>query len=118
MAKNIMAIVLAIAAAFVAGWKVANWQRDSNDLLIERAASAAGAEARKESQAIASQSGRELENKLEELKGAIPASVRTEVVKPVFTHVCVSDDFVRMYNDAAENAERVISGKSKNKVPN
>ncbi|ELP5444167.1 hypothetical protein QTT22_002061 [Salmonella enterica] len=37
-----------------------------------------------------------------------------KVVKPVFTNVCLSDDFVRMYNDATASTERALSGKPEN----
>ncbi|MGP9438205.1 hypothetical protein ACT3RR_22545 [Ewingella sp. AOP8-B2-18] len=117
MAKQLAMIGLAILAVFGAGWKVGDWYRDSLDLVIDRAATAAGDKARSESQKIASQSGRALEEKLEALKNAQPVEIRTELLKPVFTNVCVSDDFVRMYNTAAENAERTLSRKPVNKMP-
>ncbi|EIS7785400.1 hypothetical protein L0202_004673, partial [Salmonella enterica subsp. enterica serovar Agona] len=55
-----------------------------------------------------------LEEQLEALKNAPPREIRTEVVKPVFTNVCLSDDFVRMYNDAVTSTERTLSGKPEN----
>ncbi|EBE5441187.1 hypothetical protein CPJ90_24050 [Salmonella enterica] len=91
--------LMTVVLAFWAGWKAANWQRDSIDLTISRSASV---------------SGRKLEEQLEALKNAPPREIRTEVVKPVFTNVCLSDDFVRMYNDAAASTERALSGKPEN----
>lgn len=117
MAKQLAMIGLAILAVFWAGWKVGDWYRDSLDLVIDRAATAAGDKARVEGQKVASLSARMLEDKLEALKHAQPVEIRTELVKPVFTHVCVSDDFVRLYNASAENIERALSGKSVNKMP-
>ena len=55
-----------------------------------------------------------LEDKLEALKNAPPREIRTEVVKPVFTNKCLSDDFVSMYNDAVTSTERTLSGKPEN----
>ncbi|KAA8727587.1 hypothetical protein F4W05_13295 [Ewingella americana] len=117
MAKQLAMIGLAILAVFGAGWKVGDWYRDSLDLVIDRAATAAGDKARSESQKIASQSGRELETKLQGLKDAWPAEIRAELVNPVFDNGCLSYDFVRMYNTAAENAERTLSRKPINKMP-
>ncbi|MDR6350695.1 hypothetical protein [Pantoea sp. SORGH_AS_0659] len=114
MARQILFAIAGLALAFWAGWTGANWQRDSVELVAERAAGLAADKARSQLQGVASESARALEVKLEELKGAIPDGLRTEVVKPVFTNVCVSDDFVRMYNEASEKAERTLSGKSKN----
>ena len=51
------------------------------------------------------------------LANAQPREIRTEMVKPVFTNVCVSDEFVGMFNEAAARAGRALSGKPQNKVP-
>lgn len=117
MARNVALIIAALLAAFGGGWVVAGWQRDSTDLVIERAASASAERSRVALQTISSASGQKLETQLEELRDVIPASIRTEVVKPVFTNVCVSDDFIGMYNAAIEKAERTLSGKPESKMP-
>ncbi|WP_058959485.1 hypothetical protein [Type-E symbiont of Plautia stali] len=114
MARNVLFVIAGLLLAFWAGWTGSDWKRDSEELVAERAAGLAAGKVREDMQGVASQSASQLEGKLEELKGAIPAGIRTEVVKPVFTNVCVSDDFVRMYNEASERAERTLSGKSKN----
>lgn len=108
MDRTVAGIVLLAALAFACGWTVAGWQRDSIDLAIRESATATG----KELAGIASASGRRLEEKLEAMKEAQPREIRTEVVKPVFTNVCMSDDFVRMYNEAAAGTERALAGKS------
>ncbi|MDU4002729.1 hypothetical protein [Pluralibacter gergoviae] len=108
--ERLVAGVLLCALTFTAGWKVASWQHDSVELAVSRAATATGnrlADA-------ASQSGRRLEEQLEALKNAPPREIRTEVVKPVFTNRCMSDEFVSMYNDAAAGTERALSGKPEN----
>ncbi|ELL6059220.1 hypothetical protein Q4W49_003855 [Salmonella enterica] len=102
--------LVTVVLAFWAGWKAANWQRDSIDLTISRSASATG----ETLASMASESGRKPEEQLEALKNAPPREIRTEVVKPVFTNVCLSDDFVRMYNDATASTERALSGKPEN----
>jgi hypothetical protein len=114
MGRQILFAIAGLALAFWAGWTSANWQRDSVELVAERAAGLAADKARSELQGVASESARALEVKLEELKGAIPAGLRAELDKPVFTNDCLSGDYLRMYNEASENAERTLSGKSKN----
>lgn len=107
MDRTAAGILLLVVLAFVGGWTVAGWERDSIDLTIRNTAVATG----KELAAISSASGRRLEEKLEAIREAQPNEIRTEVVKPVFTNVCMSDDFVRMYNEAAAATEHALSGK-------
>lgn len=102
--------IILVVMTFCSGWTVAEWHRDSIDLAIQNTATATG----KELAGIASASGRQLEAKLEALKEAQPREIRTEVVKPVFTNRCLSDDFVSMYNEAAAGTERALSGKPEN----
>lgn len=111
-----MKLVIILALGLVAGWLIRGWYQHSLELVAERAATAAGNKLRDEIQDISGSSARELENKLEGLRDAWPAEIRTEIVKPVFTNVCVSDEFVRLYNDTAARAERTLSGKSPDPV--
>lgn len=117
MGKQLVIAVLALMAAFAAGWRVNAWYSDSVELAITTAAHAAGESSRLAGEKVASESGRKLELKLEALRNAQPVEIRTEVVKPVFTHVCVSADFVSLYNAAADKAERALSGKPVNQMP-
>lgn len=110
MDKLTVGVVMLAMMAFACGWKVASWQRDSVDLAIRKTATATGTQLA----SVASASGRKLEEKLEALKNAQPREIRTEVVKPVFTNVCLSADFVSMYNDATASTERALSGKPEN----
>ena len=103
-----------VALAFVWGWLTADWRRDSVELAINTAAQVAGNESRKAMQGIASDSARALEDKLEALKNVAPREIRTEILKPVFTNRCLSDEFVSMYNSAAAGTERALSGKPEN----
>lgn len=112
MSRAAIVALIGLALAFVAGWKVCDWQRDSVDLAVRKAATATG----KELQTIAGTSARRLEDVMTALKAGQPKEIRYEIVKPVFTNVCVSDEFVRLYNDAAGNAERALSGKPQNNV--
>ncbi|HGN1753099.1 TPA: hypothetical protein ACKRTC_000183 [Proteus mirabilis] len=115
--KQATAIFFAFILAFSAGWLVKGWYQDSLELVALKTANEVNNASLKAQQDLASQSARTLENKLEELANVQPPEIRTEIIKPVFTNLCVSDDFVRMYNDAIDSAERTLSGKSTDKMP-
>lgn len=115
--KQAMAIFFAFILAFSAGWLVKGWHQDSLELVALKTANEVNNASLKAQQDLASQSARTLENKLEELANVQPPEIRTEIIKPVFTNLCVSDDFVRMYNEAIDSAERTLSGKSTDKMP-
>ncbi|PHM64441.1 hypothetical protein Xsto_02976 [Xenorhabdus stockiae] len=111
-----MIYVVVVALAFGAGWRVNHYYRDSLELNITRAAASAKEAMRQELQAISRASARQLEDKLEGIANAAPREIRTEVVKPVFTAVCVSPEFVRLYNDTADSIGRTLSGKPAEKM--
>lgn len=117
MIKQLAFVFGLLAFSFGAGWTVKGLYHDSLTLNIHQAAQKAGEIARKEMQQISRESGRKLENQLEEIAHAAPKEIRTEIIKPVFTHVCVSDEFVGMYNETVANIERTLSGKSINTLP-
>lgn len=110
--------LVVVALAFVWGWLTADWRRDSLELAINSAAQVAGERSRKTMQEVASESARGLEEKLEALENGRPKEIRTEIIKPVFTNVCVSADFISMFNATVENTERTLSGKPEAKMPN
>ena len=114
MGKEVLFAFAIWGLGLCAGWMAAEWKRDSVELVAERAAGIAADRARDQLQGVASESARQLEKKLEELKGAIPAGIRAELEKPVFSNDCLSGDYFRLYTAASENAERTLSGKSKN----
>ncbi|NBN74752.1 hypothetical protein [Proteus sp. G2615] len=114
--KQATAIIFAFILTFSAGWLVKGWHQDSLELVALKTANEVNNASLKAQHDLASQSARTLENKLEELANAQPPEIRTEIIKPVFTHLCVSDDFVRMYNEAIDNTERALSGKSTDKM--
>lgn len=114
--KQAMAILFAFILTFGAGWLVKGWHQDSLELVALKTANEINNASLKAQHDLASQSARTLENKLEELANAQPPEIRTEIIKPVFTNLCVSDDFVRMYNETTDSAERALSGKSTDKM--
>ncbi|WP_411165204.1 hypothetical protein [Klebsiella oxytoca] len=69
---------------------------------------------------ISSASADELESRLQDLHSneiRVEKHFTTEVIKPVFTNVCASDEYVRLFNDSAERAESRLSGKHDADVP-
>ncbi|MBO1916539.1 hypothetical protein J4727_17330 [Providencia rettgeri] len=117
MAKQLAFVFALGIAAFGAGWWVNGLYHDSLQLNIERAAKQAGDKARAEAQAI-SVNRRVSLKPIGEYRQCNAQEIRTEVIKPVFTNVCVSPEFVSLYNRAAERIERELSGKSVNQMPN
>ena len=109
--------LIVVALAFVWGWLTADWRRDSVELAITTAAQEAGNQSRQAMQEVASESARGLENQLEQIRNGQPKEIRTEIVKPVFTNRCVSDELVSMFNDASAAAERALSGKPEGQMP-
>ncbi|WP_140920166.1 hypothetical protein [Limnobaculum xujianqingii] len=102
--------------AFLSGWWVSGLYQDSQQRLIEQAAAKAAA---KIDMSITA-SARLVENKLQELKANerhTEKIIRTEMVKPVFSNVCASDDFVRLFNESSERAEATLAGKSADRMP-
>lgn len=113
MIKPQFALFIAILlATFSAGWQVNELYHDSLELTATKAAD----KTRNAIEEISSKSGQALEEKLEGIANAAPREIRTEIIKPVFTHVCVSDEFVSLYNQTAENIERELSGKPVKKM--
>ena len=117
MGKQLVIAALALLAAFAAGWQVNAWYSDSVELAISNAAHAAGEASRVAGEKVASESGRRLEEKLEALRDAQPTEIRTEILKPVFINECLSAEVVSMFNTAVDKAERALSGKSVNQMP-
>ncbi|WP_074013867.1 hypothetical protein [Candidatus Sodalis sp. SoCistrobi] len=117
MDRHGLAALMALAVAFGAGWQVSTWRHDSLAHAVAAASTQAAERARQAMEAVASESARELEEKLDALQQAQPKEIRTEVVKPVFTRVCVSDEFVRLYNRASADAERTLSGRTAGEMP-
>lgn len=110
-------VLLALVIGLCAGWFARGWYQDSLQLTIEKTTKVASEQFRDDLVAVSADSAWQLEQKLEGLKNATPVEIRTEIVKPVFTNVCVTDDFVRMYNNAASAAERALSGKPADPLP-
>lgn len=117
MARSTLFYALALLLAFGAGWQAKEWQRDSIDLVTERAAEKAGSRAAEAATSIASQSARTLENKLEALRNAPPKEIYAELARPVFANDCLSDDYISLFNNATEKAERALSGERDNQMP-
>ena len=93
-------IALLLAATFAAGWQVANWQHESQQLTAERAArQAADVALARESRIAAVVEGRLAE--LEASERIIDRGLIREIEKPIYRSVCLGDDAVRLLNDAA-----------------
>jgi hypothetical protein len=108
--------MLVFAAVFYIGWIAHSW----HNAKLELAASQSAEKTRVIVTEATRQSGQVLEAKLAELKANeihTEREIRTEIIKPVFSNVCATDESVRVFNQGVERAERTLSGKSADPVP-
>lgn len=112
MTKQLALIMTLLLCAFGAGWKVNGLYHDILELTAQKVAD----KTRLNLEEISSQSGQRLETKLEGIANAAPREIRTEIIKPVFTNICVSDEFVSMYNKTLDIIGRELSGKPAKKM--
>lgn len=114
--RTVWGNLLVFALLFGLGWQAHDW----HDAKTTLAANQSAEKIRAEVTEITRQSGQALENKLAELKANethTEREIRTEVIKPVFSNVCATDDYVRLFNDSTDKAERTLSGKSPDPLP-
>ena len=114
--RNLLGLLLILAAAMSAGWQAHDW----HDAKLKLAASEAAEQTRQIVVEVTQQSGEALEAKLAELRANeihTERVIRMETIKPVFSNVCASDDYVRLFNESADQAERVLSGKPADPLP-
>ncbi|WP_368283077.1 hypothetical protein [Klebsiella variicola] len=70
--------------------------------------------------AVSTASAEALETKLGELKANeihTERIIHTETIKPVFSTVCASDEYVRLLNESIRRAGRTLSGQPAGDVP-
>ena len=114
--RNLLGLLLILIAAMSAGWQAHDW----HDAKLKLAASETAEETRQIVEEVTRQSGEALEVKLAELKANeihTERVIHTETIKPVFSNVCASDDYVRLFNESADQAERKLSGKPAGTLP-
>lgn len=114
--RELLSAILPLTVAWLLGWAMHGESQAKIELAINQLAEAS----RVQVEDIAGTSARQLEDKLTELKANVvhtERTIRTEIVKPVFSNVCASDEYVGLFNASAERAERTLSGKSVNPLP-
>lgn len=114
--RNLLGLLLILIAAMSAGWQAHDW----HDAKLKLADSETAEQTRQIVAELTRQSGEALEVKIAELRGNeihTEKVIRTEIIKPVFSNVCASDDYVRLFNESAEQAERTLSGKPADALP-
>lgn len=112
-------VLLIVLAAFSAGWTVSGWRRDSVEKVANDVAQQVADRAFSRESLINKTVARTLEDKLAGLKANevhTEREIRHEVVKPVFSTVCASDEYVRLFNAAIARDEAILSGVSRKPV--
>lgn len=108
--------LLILAAAFCFGWAAHGWHNAKTELAANQSAE----QTRQVVTEVTRKSGEVLEAKLAELKANeihTEREIRTEIIKPVFSNVCATDESVRVFNQSVDQAERTLSGKPADIVP-
>lgn len=114
--RELLPAVLLLIAAWWLGWTMHGESQAKIELAISQVATAN----RVQVEDIAGTSARQLEDKLTELKANevhTERLIRTEIIKPVFSTVCATDEYVRLFNASAASAERTLSGKPVDPLP-
>ncbi len=109
-----LVLVVLLAAMVACGWFGRGWYEDSLALTAEKADRAADEKITAGVQAISAAVGATIEGKLSGLNAneiRLQPIYQKEIIKPVFSNVCATDDYVRMWNDDISAAERTLSGK-------
>ena len=100
---------------------VATWQLESAiERQLERAAFTSEIERQRLISDISTASAEKLEAVLQDLhinEVQVETHFTKEIIKPIFTNVCATDDYVRLFNESAAAAERALSGKHDAGVP-
>lgn len=102
-------VFLGLSFAFYAGWQVAHWQSDSQQLRQTTHLQ------QQTQQALdnATKSAKALNQQLATLHNEALMSIRNianETQKPVFHTPCVTDKYVSLLNTHIRNTERILSG--------
>ncbi|HHX4812310.1 TPA: hypothetical protein ACVBYD_000616 [Yersinia enterocolitica] len=114
--RELLPTVLLLIAAWCLGWTMHGDRQAKIELAINQVAEAN----RVQVENIAGTSARQLEDKLTGLRANevhTERLIRTEIIKPVFSNICATDEYVRLFNASAESAERTLSGKLVNPLP-
>ncbi|WP_208950155.1 hypothetical protein [Rahnella sp. ChDrAdgB13] len=116
MLRDLWWYLFLLAAGAYMGWTA----HDLRDAKLERDANRSAEQTRQVVTEVTRQSGQVLEAKIAELKANethTEREIRTEIIKPVFTNVCATDEYVRVFNQSVDQAERTLSGKPADIVP-
>ena len=101
---TLLASAAALATTFAAGWQVAYWKNESQQLTAERAArQAIDAAMARESEIAAT-----VETRLAELQAnerVIDRGIIREIQKPIYQRVCLEPNVIRLRNNAAAGTE-------------
>lgn len=98
-------ILGAVLISFILGYKISSWHQDSIELVAERAAIKSGESYQQDQKDLASRVITSLDEWKESNRGTNETIIR-EKVKPVFYNVCVSEPYVKLFNDATNNYQR------------
>lgn len=87
-----------IALSFIGGYTVANWHNDSLDLVAEKAAKKTSDNFQVNQTQIADNVQKSLDD-WRKSNVIVQEKITREKLQPVFTNVCSTDEYVRLFNE-------------------
>lgn len=103
-----------IAIAFGAGVVVSNWHHDSLELVAQKAAKQSADSFQVDQTQIADDVQKSL-NEWRQNNVIVQEKITREKLQPVFSTVCVTDDYVRLFNEQtnSKSSSRTVEPSSK-----
>lgn len=114
---KIIAVVVAVVISFGSGITVANWHHDSVELVAQKAADKVADKFSGDQQSIADGVIKSLDS-WKENNVQIKESIIREKLQPIFTTQCVTDDYVRMFNEQTNGKRTGSASESAPKAGN
>lgn len=106
-----------IVISFIGGYTVSNWHHDSIDLVAEKAAKKASDQFQVDQTQIADNVQKSLDD-WRKSNVIVQEKITREKLQPVFSNVCVTDDYIGMFNEQTNKFSSSGSGKPAAKAGN
>lgn len=116
MREVLAALLIGLLAGALAGWKVSNWQHDSQSLAVQQAAQAIRDDALARESAIAQQVQDAFKDGAP-VERVIDRGVIREVQKTEYRNVCFGPDLMRLINDGARDRPTGAAGDTAGALP-
>lgn len=110
-------IVVAIALSFGAGYKVSNWHEASIELVAQKAADGVAKQFQGNQKEIADNVQKSLDD-WRQNNVIVQEKITREKLQPVFSNVCVTPEYVKLFNQQTNSAGTSSASQSSAKAGN